>query len=68
MMDQTVRIARAKDFHYNWIFINGDIVIPFDSFVKSSIMVNLYVDGSHTPVSLLLSKADEFKALWEAIQ
>ena len=68
MMDETVRIARVKDCHYKWIFINGDIVIPFDSFVKSSIMVNLYVDGSHTPAMLLLSKAEEFKALWDAIE
>ena len=68
MMDETVRISTMKDTHFKYMFINGDIVIPFDRVEFSGVTANLYLADARTPAMLLLSKAEEFKALWEAIQ
>ena len=67
MMDK-LRIVKANDGVSDWMLVDGDIVIFFDTVEFENITTKLRLANGGFVAMLLLGRTEEFKALWEAIQ
>ena len=67
MMDK-LRIAKANDGVSDWMLIDGDIIIFFDTVEFENITTKLRLANGGFVAMLLLGRTEEFKALWDAIE
>ena len=67
MMDK-LRIVKANDGVSDWMLVDGDIVIFFDTVEFENITTKLRLANGGFVAMLLLGRTEEFKALWDAIE
>ena len=67
MMDK-LRIVKANDGVSDWMLIDGDIIIFFDTVEFENITTKLRLANGGFVAMLLLGRTEEFKALWDAIE
>ena len=67
-MMEKLRIVKANDGVSDWMLIDGDIIMFFDTVEFENITTKLRLSNGGFVAMLLLSRTEEFKSLWKAIQ